>query len=408
MIVVGGTYWETCASPEWARMQGSGFRAAMALSELCPGLHLHTYAPIEWIDDLKASLDPRGVVSTVARIGQTFEFDYWYALLKEYASRPLPKPDRHPPLVVDGSVVLAFGMLEGTARITAKRVVYDPRTAHPDASFRTARVEVGQLAYVIQQEDLLDIARLPEPRDLRDAAASLMRNERADVVVARHPFGGATVYVGERPGVEVPCHAADAWFRIGEGDVFTAAFAYWWGEKHLPPVEAATLASRSVAFYNDGPDRFLPAGDDLSSLTPVSRPEGSWTVFLSGPNLTLSQRWLFEEARRVLGDLGAQVEIAFPKGVQAATNQCGWGLGQPGVPASLLALGDARDPLTNVHVGFAKASGLPVVLLAEATPDWDPAVFDGTGCEIVKDLATAIYKSCIACWRTAARSEPSA
>lgn len=405
MIVVGGTYRETCASPEWSGIRGSGTRAALALSELCPGLRLQTYVNAAWLPDLEATLRPYGIDLQAEPIGQRLEFEYWHPLWREYASPPIAKKDRHPPLAAEGEVILAFGMLESGIRLKADKVVYDPRSTDRNASFTGIRIAVGQLAYVLQHDDLMSLRPLPEPADPRDAAARLMGEEGASVVVARHPFGRATVYVGHAHGIEIPCHSADRWFKIGEGDIFCAAFAFWWGTKGYDPVRAADLASRCVAFYNDGPGRFLPTERLLADLVPVHRPDGRWTVFLSGPRATLTEIWMFEEAARILGWMGAHVDTDFPR--------AGWD-GAPGCdetyarPASLLALGDARYAPTNIDVGYAIALGIPVVILAEGKPDHAAEIAAGARCEVVGDFATAVYRACLSCWQAVRKVEAAA
>ena len=395
MNVVGGTYFESCAFPAWAGLFGSGARAAMAVSALSPGTRLSTYAYAESAGDLRATMAAFEVETDIVAIGERLEFEYWHPLRKSW----VPEAGRrYADLAVTGDVVLGFGMLEGTARLTAGRAVYDPRSADPASSFvRSGSRATEQLAYVVQDADLVRLGPLPDPRD---AATGVMAREGATLVVSRHAFGGATVYRGDAPGIPVPAYAARRWFRIGAGDVFCAAFAHYWGERGLDAVGAADLASRCVAWFNDGARLPLPPPDELEGMEAVpGRPASGCRVYLSGPRRTMAQRWLFDEAAAYLDALGFRTETAFADDGPRSPTRANWPP-RPRVPHSaLLALGDVADLGTNLHVGYAQANGMPVVLLAETASGGDLTMFSGSGCEVTHDLATALYRTCMACLR---------
>ena len=393
MIVVGGTYFESCSFPAWGGLFGSGVRAALAVSTLSKGTRLRTYAYRESSGDLRATMAAFDVSSEIVEIAERLEFEYWHPLYKNSAPK-LGRP-QYEDLVVEGDVVLGFGMLEGKARITSRRAIYDPRTADWKDSFRASGSSAGELAYVIQDNDLVGLGQLEDPRD---AASYVMKREGAKVVVSRHPFGGATVYQGDARGVTVPSYVSPRWFRIGTGDVFCAAFAHYWGERGLDALKAADLASRSVAYFNDGARLPLPEPSELDDAVAIPSPEGvDCCVYLSGPRRTMSQRYLFDEAEAFLDRLGVRTETAFETDDGRAGPRADW----PPTPrpphTALLALGDVGEPATNFHVGFAKAHGFPVVLLVESASELDLAMFRGGRCEVVHDLASALYRARLAC-----------
>src|SRR5207237_4443331 len=93
----------------------------------------------------------------------------------------------------------------------------------------------------------------------------------------------------------------------GSGDVFSAVFAYCWGERNLSPPDAALAASAAVAEYVETrslPLSELPSADDRESYF---RDSIQPNVYLAGPFFDLSQRWLIEECLSLLESLGAEV-----------------------------------------------------------------------------------------------------
>ena len=67
----------------------------------------------------------------------------------------------------------------------------------------------------------------------------------ADVVVVKRGCSGATVHRPGRDPVAVPAYRSARVFKIGSGDVFSAAFAHHWGERGLDA--AATWAGAGGA-----------------------------------------------------------------------------------------------------------------------------------------------------------------
>ncbi|WP_244480228.1 PfkB family carbohydrate kinase [Methylobacterium sp. Leaf465] len=212
----------------------------------------------------------------------------------------------------------------------------------------------------------------------------------ADVVVVKRGCSGARVHRSHRPAVSVPAYISGRVFKIGSGDVFSAAFAHHWAEKGFDAVEAADIASRAASRYVES--RSLPldlqASDDLTS----TRGEPG-RIYLAGPFFDIAQRWLIEEARTRLIDLGASVfspfhDVGTVGGAQAIAAADLAGL--DGCDA-VLALVDSADPGTIFEVGHARVKGIPVVALAERLGNEHLTMLSGTGCSIVEDLASALY-----------------
>lgn len=136
MIIVGGSYREVCAYPEWDRIYGSGGRAAVAVSGLAPGSVLHTYAYSGWAADVRATMASFGVRAEVVEIEKELVFEYYHPLSKE----PVPKASAGlPRITVSGEVVLSFGMLEGPSTTRSRTVPRRPsrRQGRGRASWHT-------------------------------------------------------------------------------------------------------------------------------------------------------------------------------------------------------------------------------------------------------------------------------
>ncbi len=59
----------------------------------------------------------------------------------------------------------------------------------------------------------------------------------------------------------------------------------------------------------------------------------------------------------------------------------------------MLALVDGGDPGTLFEVGFARSMSCPVVALAETVSPEQLKMLSGSGCLVVDDFATAIYRT---------------
>ena len=138
-----------------------------------------------------------------------------------------------------------------------------------------------------------------------------------------------------------------------------------------------------------------PSIQAASPYEPV-RP-GRGRIYLAAPFFDIGQRWLVEELRSNLRDLGAD---AF-----SPCHEVGPGPAHVVAPRDIEGLEDADvvlgvlnglDPGTVFEVGYAVKRGMPVVALAQNVKEEDLKMIVGTGCDVVGDLATAAYR---AVWR---------
>jgi hypothetical protein len=271
------------------------------------------------------------------------------------------------PLLVDGKLVLRFGMIEGDAIVTAKRAVYDPQNARA-ARFAANGSKAEQLAIVLNE---LELHQFGGSEDIHIAATRILKSDNADTVVAKCGVKGAWVFAPNETPRWISAYRSSSIFKIGTGDVFSAVFAYHWAARGAAPVEAATLASQSVAAY--AASRVLPVRQvDGADLRPVG--QSNLGVVVVGDTTTLADRWLREEAVSRLMDLGVSVRMATAETLPRT--------------GSLLLLADGLAGTATSIVAAAVAAGLFVVVFQQrnALPAKQSASVQYTD-----DFTTALY-----------------
>ena len=192
----------------------------------------------------------------------------------------------------------------------------------------------------------------------------------------------------------VPAYRSENVFKIGSGDVFSAAFTQFWAIEGWAPREAADLASRAVSCYVNTKSLPIPSAGELLSADLVPLQAGTGRVYLAAPFFNLAERWVVEEVRNQLNEIGVPVF--------SPLHEIGEGPGEVVAPQDLagldgcqvvLAVLNGSDAGTVFEVGYAVARGIPVVALAQNMRPEDLKMPQGTGCTIVGDLATAIYQA---------------
>ena len=373
MHVVGGLYRELCSVPDWSAVFGSGGRAAAAVSVLSPGSTLHTYAE-DCFSEGVTSLKKLGIQIRISPRPTDIVFAYFHSLSRPYIQPPVDEIKRLPPIHVSGDAVLRFGFLEGDAVIDARRAVYDPQTWQNPALFGANGSVAKELAIVLNELELRSATRLD---NLSSAASYLMKHQGATVIVAKGGARGATVFKRDGQAVHVPAYRSSRVFKIGTGDVFSAIFAHCWAEKGLPVLEAADVASRSVAVYCSAGR--LPLADDALRHQIPLQCLAPGRVALEGSANTIGRRYMMEEARFVLRELGVEVFCPALDGTFGST------------VTAVLVLADGLGKVAAEQVQSAKATGVPIVVLCEDGVQAMSALIGVAGITVTDDFASALY-----------------
>lgn len=369
MLVAGGCYIETCESPRFRGLYGSGGRAAAALSSVT-SVQLLTYYPPERRAEL-GHLEQLGVEVRSANSGSALSFAYFHPLSDPVMAPPLSEIAKGSSLTGQAECVLRFGLLEGDSVVAGVRVVYDPQTTKGFAPFANNGSSADELALVLNADEVRSQAG---ESDVEAAAREVSRREEAAVLVVKAgPRGALILEAGEIKGW-APAYRSERVFKIGTGDIFSAAFAYWWGERRLDPLEAADRASRSVALYAAQARPWLVPEAGLQDLAAAPTP-GRRPVQVYGAAETLGERWLIHEAHWRLAELG----------VEASAPELELGVARPVPDPVRLVIADGMDEARLAQLTKGGSSG--VVVLAASRE----AQALGVAGRVTSDFATAIY-----------------
>lgn len=391
ITVTGGVYRERCIEPHWDDVFGSAGRAAVALADFGEEIVLHTYRARPLTDGLRNLQAAFGISIIGPEVPEEVAFEYVHSL---GTPRITPRPDaivKHASIEVDGDVVLRFGMMEGTAKVTGRRVVYDPQSAFDPRPYRENGSKANKLAVILNRLEGRRLSGKSEPAEI---AAYILESWEADVVVLKMGGHGALVTVNGRPPVNVPSFRSENVWKIGSGDVFSAAFTYFWGRQELQAAEAAELASRATCHYCGTRSLPLPSMVDLRTNKNVPANPRHGKVYLAAPFFNLAERWMVEEVRDQLLHLEMEVfsplhDVGVGPGEVVAKADLE-GLDQCSVVLAILNGGDAG---TIFEIGYAVARGIPVIALAQNTKPEDLKMPIGAGCRVYSDLVTAIYQT---------------
>lgn len=394
--VVGGVYREICRLPVWSdNTWGSGGRAAAVIAGL--GLKVALYSVVDshnWPILASHAENFKFAVNEV-RVETSPEFRYVHGL-----STPMIWPPVAPESVelqVQAESALVFGMLEATCKIRAQQVVYDPQNPIAPRSI-AFESRPGRLAYVLNGTEAKGLTGIA---DALGAARHMVKEFGAEVVVIKQGPRGAFVYENGRFD-RIPAYRTDSVWPIGSGDVFAAVFAARWAGQGLSAVDASVHASKATALYCDS--RVLPISTEELEMTDAfpfrtltikqeTLREDEFHVYLAAPFFNIGQRWLLEESLMSLRAMGLRVF--------SPLHEVGPGEAHKVAPLDLdglrrsravFALFDGLDPGTIFELGYSRCLEKPVVVLAECSSDESLKMVTGTGCELVSDFVSAIYR----------------
>ncbi|RFB86860.1 hypothetical protein B5K11_27665 [Rhizobium leguminosarum bv. trifolii] len=284
-----------------------------------------------------------------------------------------------PALKVEGRAALRFGFLEGDAIVNSEMAVYDPQTTGQFPPFFSNGSTAKQLALVLNEQELLSVARID---DVETAAATVLESHRASCIVVKRGIKGVAVFEPGYASRFVPAFRSRQVFKIGTGDIFSAAFAYYWAEVGHDPFNASRSASKQVARYCDNPlmplTPLAPGAYDVrDERQPVCEPR---TVLLLGAIETLGQRYSIEEAGYILADLGLTVVCPALENVELSNVKV----------STVLLLADGIDAEMLSVAQRLVDKGVRCVALAEIPQSLGQLRFL-TNCETTDDFSTALY-----------------
>jgi len=386
--VVGGAYRETCVEPHVDWTYGSGVRAAAVLGETADRLVT------------VADSSTRAAIGSVLR-HQELEVTPRRQPIKFAYDTPLSQPrlfvhdsDRDIDVSrVEAKEAIVFGMVEARPVVSARRAIVDPQHS----------LSLGQLAETIDSDELVIVANvreinaLADSRDLQTAVEEVSTRTGASGVVVKAGALGALVFWKGAEAVGIPAIVTQSVFPIGSGDVFTAALAMHYFENG-DLIAAARFASRRTAGYVRV--RHLQPvnlGSEARATVPptVSSVQDPPSVYVAASFANPEQRWSGRTIDRGIDDIGGHslypLREVGAKEEARVTAQAD--LENLDRCDALVLLADVARTGPFFESGWATSRGLPVVVMnSDPNPD-RYTMLEGTGADLVSDLATAAYRA---------------
>lgn len=375
MIIVGGLYFETCEVPQWNALFGSGGRAAAAVSNFSPASKLYTY--VSPASEIAArTFKQTGIATSFFPSSTAVAFSYFHPLSRPVVEPPPSSIPLNPPIQVEAEAVLRFGFLEGDAVVHADRAVYDPQTSYRPALFRANGSRADKLALVLNENEARSLG---QSGDILEASQNIFRADAATFIIVKRGVRGATIIFPDGAAQTIPAYQSERVFKIGSGDVFSAVFSYYWAELHRDPLIAADLASRAVASYVESMHLPLPPDQNMQAIPIRATKTGS--VLILGTSRALQDRWLLEETRWCIHELGLNTRCPSLEGRGKTDIDCG----------AVLILGDDAAEIIELHTDAISRCLPPIVMFSQSDLPTSSVPSD---VDMTCDFTTAIYKAC--------------
>jgi len=390
--IVGGSYYEYCWEPQWDELFGSGLRAAISLSQRSLPLRLYTYGDARTSRILETIGSHLGFETIITIIDRTAEFDYRHPLAEPEIVPSIQNNVRKGNIILEhAEKVLCFGMLEGNAVVYGKKVVYDPQAPGNPTSFWKNGSTADELVMVLNFREACALTGLSRTDDI---ISSLFDNERLNGLVIKMGPDGAVAINSDRKTTIIPVFRTDKVWTIGSGDIFTSQFAYNYLVGGMPIEESSLKASLATAWYSQHNTLPIPELQDDWNPRALKRiRHDQKKVYIAGPFFTMAERWLVNEFRTVLINMGVTVfsplhDVGIGDHIDVAKPDL------EGLVASdiILAILNNLDSGTLFEVGYARALNKPVIGFSENATRESLTMLYGTDCRISNDFTTVIYQ----------------
>jgi hypothetical protein len=388
ITVVGGVYGERCSLPAWDFVYGSAGRAAACISTRTT-TQLFTLLSNDLKPDFEQILHAYDIHLRPTAHEYTVNFEYLHPLSSPYVLKSGTRPEAGTLPIVREDNILLFGMVDYIATVHGRKVVYDPQSGEKIILFSETGSTANELIYVLNASELV---RAIGESDLAIAADILLRGESAAAVVVKMGPLGVKVFSSGGGSFEIPAYRSRRVFKIGSGDVFSAAFTYYWAEGRQSPRSAADLASRAVAAYTESREPYIaPASERDQNLIAVNSSVPG-QIYLAAPFFSLEQLWLVEETKVILEALGATVfsllhAVGFGSPKEVAPKDLS-GLDDS---ASVLAIMNGSDAGTLFEIGYAVAKRKRISIYADRNLISDLTMVTSTDCNVFADYCSAVY-----------------
>lgn len=281
-------------------------------------------------------------------------------------------------------------MIECDCSIEGEYVVYDPQN---HVGFKQTKSKAKHLALILNKNEARMLSNYVSD-DIEFLGKYLLKIEEAEVVVIKNGAKGAKVFF-EDTSKTIPVYESNFVWPIGSGDIFSAVFAWKWIIEKCSPEESALYASKYTADYCNSqsiPLSIIP--QKFKGLELTNRKK----IYIAGPFFTIADRFLVNEIHSILMSFDVDVFSPYHDAGLSLNKQDSDELIKKDLESLescdvVLAIISGNDPGTIFEVGYAKALKKKIIVFFENYKENDLFMFEGTNCELVTDLSTAIYKS---------------
>jgi len=398
LTVVGGWYEELCAEPRWQEYYGPGGRAAIALAGRNVTIRLLTYCPAALKPKLEYLATTFGFdFETFGTASAVTRFHYLHWLRPPQISHASINAFELPPICPDATEnILRYGLYEGDAIVKAKRAVYDPQNAPEKVRPFSENGSSAEQLFIVC--NFAEGAQLTGETSPDKILATLLKTPNTIGVALKSGWEGVFVATKQASEHIKPIPTTHV-HKIGSGDVFTAETAYGWMILGLDPIAAARRASSQVAYYANNaslpiPESAVPTPAPAPQIAARTDPKKKHDVYVAGPFFNYAQLQVIEELADFFLDAGLRVFSPYHHvGVGQPTHVANQDLDALRACRVVLAYLEGYDPGTIFEVGYARAIGIPVLIYAPNLEDLHSTMFVGSGCELVRDFTTAVYRA---------------
>ena len=279
---------------------GSGLRASLLIAGTSDNLEFCTYANDSIYNELAAISAKKNIKLNLFPAQQAIAFAYFHPLSTPRIISINSDVQLEKSFEVQGDVILRYSFIEGDAVVHGNRVVYDPQSKDIPDIYQRNGSTANTLAIVLNEDE---VYRMTNRFDLLNASITAIELNNADLVIVKRGIHGAFILLRSGNFHYISPYRSFRVFKIGTGDVFSAAFSYYWGMRGIDALEAAKLASRSVAFYNMHTDSCLQPPEILNEFFPI-KVGYLGKIGIIGSVQTLGNHWLMEETYSCLISLG--------------------------------------------------------------------------------------------------------
>jgi hypothetical protein len=391
--IIGGTYREINLDLGSYNILGSGLRSAhFILENYKQNVEYFTYGNDvieELLEQYKNTYN--NFIFNCYSTQELITFKYNFALDNPCIYPLIDTISKNKTLKVNGGNFICFGMLEGDFEIKGDKVVYDPQTSINPIRFNTKN-KAKELIYVV---NYIEARTLSNSSDLNKISEFFFVIEKVKALIIKNGPHGAKIFTDTNTSFNIPVFKTDNVYKIGSGDIFTSAFAfYWFNNEAFTLEQCARHASMCTALYCNYESlkinhlNFHDFEFNEYKVSDLNQKQ----IYIASPIFSLSDVILVDKVRSVLLDIGVKVFSPY--------HDIGYGCENTIARADLKAIDesdiifsiiDGLDSGTLVELGYAMAKGKKIIGYQRTVEKDSLLMLSPSQISYYSDITTAIY-----------------